>query len=106
MLLDLDDPGKVIGLSREPLLVPEAPCETEGGFRNDVIFPGGMILEENGEAKVYYGAAHAVIGLATAHVDDLLKPVQPLEIGCGWCPRGLCARPGHRPAMGVERGTG
>jgi beta-1,4-mannooligosaccharide/beta-1,4-mannosyl-N-acetylglucosamine phosphorylase len=72
MLLDLEQPWKVIGLSREPLLAPEAPYETDGGFRNHVIFPGGMILEDTGEVKIYYGAADTVECLATAHVDDLL----------------------------------
>lgn len=73
MLLDLQDPSKVIGMSKEPLIAPEAPYETDGGFRNNVIFPGGMILEEDtGEVKIYYGAADTVECLATADVDDLL----------------------------------
>lgn len=73
MLLDLDDPGKIVGMSRAPLLAPEAPYETDGGFRNDVIFPGGMILEESGEVKIYYGAADTVECLATADVNDLVR---------------------------------
>ncbi|GBF71901.1 glycosidase [Paenibacillus sp. 598K] len=73
MLLDLDDPKRVIGLCKEPLLVPEADYEVSGGFRNNVIFPGGMILEEDGEVKLYYGAADAVVCLATADVEDLLR---------------------------------
>ncbi len=72
VLLDLDDPSKVIGMCREPLLAPEAPYEVDGGFRNNVIFPGGMVLEDTGEVKIYYGAADTVECLATAHVDDLL----------------------------------
>ena len=72
MLLDLEDPAKIIGMSKAPLIAPEAPYETEGGFRNDVIFPGGMILEEDGEVKIYYGASDTVECLATADVDDLL----------------------------------
>jgi len=72
MLLDLDDPRKVVGQYRGPLLAPEAFYETGGGFRNDVIFPGGMILEDDGEVKIYYGAADTVECLATAHVDDLI----------------------------------
>jgi beta-1,4-mannooligosaccharide/beta-1,4-mannosyl-N-acetylglucosamine phosphorylase len=72
MLLDLEDPCKVIGLSPAPLMAPEAPYEVDGGFRNHVIFPGGMILEDSGEVKIYYGAADTVTCLATAHVDDLL----------------------------------
>lgn len=73
MLLDLDNPKKILGMSASPLLAPEAPYETDGGFRNDVIFPGGMVLEENGEVKIYYGAADTVECLATAHVDDLIR---------------------------------
>jgi beta-1,4-mannooligosaccharide/beta-1,4-mannosyl-N-acetylglucosamine phosphorylase len=72
-LLDLEQPNKVIGMSNSPLLAPETDYETQGGFRNDVIFPGGMILEESGEVKIYYGAADTVECLATAHVDDLVK---------------------------------
>ncbi|MDD4690408.1 MAG: glycoside hydrolase family 130 protein [Eubacteriales bacterium] len=73
MLLDLEDPSKVIGMSKEPLIVPEMPYETEDGYRTNVIFPGGMILEDNGEVKIYYGASDTVECLATANVDDLIK---------------------------------
>ncbi len=72
MLLDLDNPAKISGMSKLPLIAPEAPYEKEG-FRNDVIFPGGMILEDTGEVKIYYGAADTVECLATAHVDDLIS---------------------------------
>ena len=72
MLLDLENPRKIIGMHQEPLLAPEAVYEVDGGFRNNVIFPGGMVLEENGEVKIYYGSADTVECLATAHVDDLL----------------------------------
>ena len=73
MLLDLDYPKKIVGMYKKPLLAPEADYEVDGGFRNHVIFPGGMVLEESGEVKIYYGAADTVECLATAHVDDLLK---------------------------------
>ena len=76
MLLDLDNPSKVIGLSEKPLLAPEVSYEVEGGYRNDVIFPTGMLLEDDGEVKIYYGAADTVMALATANVDDLIKACQ------------------------------
>jgi beta-1,4-mannooligosaccharide/beta-1,4-mannosyl-N-acetylglucosamine phosphorylase len=72
MLLDLNDPSKVIGYSKEPLIAPELPFETDEGYRTDVIFPGGMILEDNGEVKIYYGASDTVECLATANVNDLI----------------------------------
>lgn len=77
MLLDLNEPWKVVGLSREPLIAPETDAE-RFGFRDEVIFPGGMILEESGEVKIYYGAADTVEALATAHVDDLLALCEPV----------------------------
>lgn len=78
MLLDLKDPSKLIGMYKEPLIAPETTYETNG-FRNDVIFPGGMILEDTGEVKIYYGAADTVECLATAHVDDLLALCTPTK---------------------------
>ncbi len=70
-LLDLDDPSQVIGYSKKPLIACDMPFED--GFRNDVIFPGGMILEDSGEVKIYYGAADTVECLATADVNDLIS---------------------------------
>ncbi|MCG3178367.1 MAG: 1,4-beta-mannosyl-N-acetylglucosamine phosphorylase [Phycisphaerae bacterium] len=75
MLLDLEDPYQVVGMCRTPLIVPEADYELNG-FRNAVIFPGGMILEDDGEVKIYYGAADAVTCLATARVEDLIALCQ------------------------------
>jgi beta-1,4-mannooligosaccharide/beta-1,4-mannosyl-N-acetylglucosamine phosphorylase len=72
LLLDLQNPRKVVGVSKEPLLVPEAAYEVSGGFRNNVVFPMGWVLEESGEVKIYYGAADTVECLATAQLDDLI----------------------------------
>ncbi len=72
MLLDPVDPTKVLGVYQEPLLMPEAPYERTGGFRNNAIFPCGMVAEENGEVKIYYGSADTVTCLATAKIKDLI----------------------------------
>ncbi|MDY4976099.1 MAG: glycoside hydrolase family 130 protein [Clostridia bacterium] len=73
MLLDLENPSKVIGMAKDPLIAPETDYETEKGYRQNVIFPGGMILEPDGEVKIYYGASDTVECLATADIDDLLR---------------------------------
>ncbi len=78
MLLDLEDPTKVIGMCPEPILKAEYDYEIDG-FRGSVIFPGGMILEDDGEVRIYYGAADTVEALATAHVGDLLELCQPVR---------------------------
>lgn len=71
MLLDPERPWVVKGMYRDPLMTPETDYEREG-YRGNVLFPGGLILEESGEVKIYYGAADTVECLATAHVDDLI----------------------------------
>lgn len=71
-LLDLEDPSKVIGMSKSPLLAPELYFECDEGFRQNVIFPGGMILEDDGQVKIYYGASDTVECVATADVNDLI----------------------------------
>jgi len=79
MLLDLDDPSKIIGLAREPLIVPEAPYDCEiDGYRSYTVFPTGNILEDDGTVKIYYGAADSSICLATAKLDDLIALCTPV----------------------------
>ncbi len=77
MLTDLDDPSRIIGMMRQPLLTPETSYELDG-FRGSVIFPCGLILEDSGEVKLYYGAADTSVALATAHVNDLIAACEPL----------------------------
>lgn len=72
MLLDLNDPAKVLSVYNEPLIAPDLPVETDEGFRQNVIFPCGMLLEDSGEVKIYYGASDTCVCLATADVNDLL----------------------------------
>lgn len=79
MLLDLNDPSKIIGMSKAPLLAPETRWEADEGFRTNVIFPGGLIAEEDGSVKIYYGASDTVECMATARLDDLLALCEPVR---------------------------
>ena len=72
MLLDLEDPSKIVALYDKPLLVPDMHVETDEGFRENVIFPCAMLLEDDGEVKIYYGASDTCVCLATAQLDELL----------------------------------
>ncbi len=72
MLLDLEDPSKVIGMSKRPLMIPEAPYELSGGFRDNALFPCGMIRDEGGIVRIYYSAGDAVVRMATAREEDLI----------------------------------
>ncbi len=71
MLLDLENPSHVLGICHRPLLAPEAPFETDGGFRNHVIFPTAAFLKEE-KVWIYYGAADTVIAVSEARVQDLV----------------------------------
>jgi beta-1,4-mannooligosaccharide/beta-1,4-mannosyl-N-acetylglucosamine phosphorylase len=80
ILMDLNDPSKVIGRSRENILEPREMYEMVGQVPN-VVFPCGMIVEQfdkdgfalqESEVKIYYGAADTVVGLAITTIKDLI----------------------------------
>jgi beta-1,4-mannooligosaccharide/beta-1,4-mannosyl-N-acetylglucosamine phosphorylase len=76
MLLDLEDPSKIIGRAEGYILEPEPPYDIrdiEGPKKTlQVVFTCGAILEDDGEVKIYYGAADRMMCLATAQCDDLV----------------------------------
>lgn len=71
VLLDLEQPHKVIGQCPEFILTPREPYERIGEV-NNCVFSNGAILEPDGELKVYYGAADTCICLATGNLDELI----------------------------------
>jgi beta-1,4-mannooligosaccharide/beta-1,4-mannosyl-N-acetylglucosamine phosphorylase len=79
VLLDLDDPTRVLGMSNGPVFVPEDayPYESEG-YRPYVLFPCGLIQEEDRSVKIFYGASDNVIALAESSVDELLALIDPV----------------------------
>jgi len=76
LLLDLDDPSRIVAASSEPILEPQADFEREG-FVPDVVFPTGVV--ERGETLlVYYGAADRAVGLVELSLDELLATLRPV----------------------------
>jgi len=71
LLLDLEDPTRVIGRSRDWLIQPEEPYETRGCYQGGVIFPCGKVVID-GTLFVYYGGADKYVGLATCRLQDLV----------------------------------
>ncbi len=71
MLLDLENPEKILGNTLHFILGPEEFYERVGDVPN-VIFPCGIILEEDQTVKLYYGAADTCIALAEASLSDLI----------------------------------
>ena len=72
VLLDLDDPRKVIGKTKEPILSPEMDYERIGDVGN-VVFSNGWIIEDDGRIKIYYSGADMNICLAETTVDYLIS---------------------------------
>jgi predicted GH43/DUF377 family glycosyl hydrolase len=70
LLLDLRDPSRVLGRSREPILAPEAPYEREGFF-GGVVFTCGLLVDGD-QMRIYYGAADGVTAVAALSVADIL----------------------------------
>ncbi len=70
MVLDLDDPSKVIARLDHPLLSPQEPYEIVGYVKN-VIFPTGAIVFED-ELYIYYGGADDCIAAASVNLPELL----------------------------------
>jgi beta-1,2-mannobiose phosphorylase / 1,2-beta-oligomannan phosphorylase len=73
MLLDLDNPTKVLGLSPEPIMTPTETFETTG-YVDNVIFPTG-IVDRNDKVLVYYGAADKCIGVTAFSRESLIDSV-------------------------------
>ena len=71
-LLDLDDPSKVIKRGDAPILSPREDYERIGDVGN-VCFACGAIVDDNGDMKVYYGAADTSICIATCNLNKLLE---------------------------------
>jgi predicted GH43/DUF377 family glycosyl hydrolase len=73
VLLDRDQPQRVLRRSRDWILAPTAPYERIGDAPN-VVFPTGLTTDPaTDELRLYYGAADSGIALATAKLSDVLE---------------------------------
>jgi beta-1,4-mannooligosaccharide/beta-1,4-mannosyl-N-acetylglucosamine phosphorylase len=72
VLLDIDNPAKVLYRTRDYLLTPEVSYETTG-FVPNVAFPCANLYDaESGRIAIYYGAADTYTAIAFCQVDELL----------------------------------
>ncbi|MBN2813870.1 MAG: glycoside hydrolase family 130 protein [Bacteroidales bacterium] len=71
LLLDINDPSKVLARTQEPIMEPVAPYEQTGFFGN-VIFTNGHIVEGD-KIKIYYGASDEVICGAELSISEILE---------------------------------
>lgn len=71
VLLDLNDPGKVLARSHDPIFEPVAAYEQTGFFGN-VVFTNGHLVDGD-TITMYYGASDEVICGASLSVQQLLS---------------------------------
>jgi predicted GH43/DUF377 family glycosyl hydrolase len=66
MMLDLDDPTRIIARPPEPIMEPEEEFEWNGLYPHGVVFPTANVVVDD-VLYVYYGCADQTIGVATAN---------------------------------------
>jgi predicted GH43/DUF377 family glycosyl hydrolase len=71
LLLDLDDPSRVIARSEQPIMEPTASYELTGFFGN-VVFTNGHVIEGD-MITIYYGASDEVICGAEFSIKEILN---------------------------------
>jgi len=77
MLLDLDDPGKIICKAKAPVLESEEFYENSG-FKPGIVYVSGAIIQD-GKIYVYYGGADSYVCAASADLDKFLKQLRYSE---------------------------
>lgn len=75
LLLDLNEPWRVLARSEKPIMEPQAPYEQEGFF-GQVIFTNGHLVAGD-RLTLYYGAADSVICAATLSIQQILASLNP-----------------------------
>jgi len=74
LLLDLNDPSKVISRSTEPIMEPSSPYELEG-FYGNVVFTNGQVVRGD-EVLLYYGAADSYSCGARLSITEILNSLR------------------------------
>ena len=70
VLLDLENPAKIVARTEKPLLVPEAVYEIYGRVPN-IVFPSGALVKSK-TLYLYYGAADTTCALASGNLNNLI----------------------------------
>lgn len=73
MILDAEDPTKVLYRSQQPVLEPDAPYENQG-FKSGVVYSCGAVVKD-GQLVVYYGGADTVGCVASAPLNAFLDQI-------------------------------
>jgi beta-1,4-mannooligosaccharide/beta-1,4-mannosyl-N-acetylglucosamine phosphorylase len=76
VILDINEPSKVLFRTRDYILTPEKLYETSG-FVPNVTFPCANLYDaETGRIAIYYGAADTYTAVAFTQVDELINYIK------------------------------
>lgn len=82
MILDKDNPEKVLYRSNSPIISPETWYEDEAvipGSKAGVTYPCGAVVKD-GELIIYYGGADVVVCAASCELDKLVYEIKKDEV--------------------------
>lgn len=71
IILDSNDPTKILYRAKEPVLEPDETYENSG-FKAGVVYTVGAVVKDE-ELLVYYGASDSYVGVAKANLEEFLK---------------------------------
>jgi predicted GH43/DUF377 family glycosyl hydrolase len=74
VLLDFQDPSKVIARSKTPLMEPSAPYELQG-FYGNVVFSCGAV-EKDKSILIYYGASDEFTAVAKTSIGRIMSTLK------------------------------
>jgi predicted GH43/DUF377 family glycosyl hydrolase len=74
MMLDINNPAKVLYRTHMPIIEPEESYENEG-FKAGVVYPCGAVIMKD-KLHIYYGGADTVVNAASADLDTFLSEMK------------------------------
>jgi predicted GH43/DUF377 family glycosyl hydrolase len=72
MILDNNDPGKILYRTSHPIMIPDMPYENEG--KPGIVYASGAVVIGD-DLYVYYGGGDRVVCVATVKLDEFLANI-------------------------------
>ncbi len=74
MMLDINNPAKVLYRTHMPIIEPVEPYENNG-FKSGVVYPCGAVIMKD-KLYIYYGGADSYVNAASADIDTFLDEMK------------------------------